>query len=343
MAVQELRVQVAGDEVRHVQDLLEIGDVRGHADDAEFGEGTLHALASTFAVAAPGGDLGEERVVVRRHFDAVVERAFDANARACRFAREDHAADRGQEAVKRVFRDDPAFDGPATVHQFVLFVWQLFARGHEDLVLHEVHAGRHLGYGVFDLEAGVHFEEVVAAIFSEEEFDRANVVVIGGTGEADSGAPEAAAKVRRDGYTGALFDDLLVAALDAALPFADGDDVAEAVRDDLDFDVAHVRKILLDINGRVTERDLGLLDSAGGGVRELIIAVHDTDATPAAASSSLHHHRIAYLAGDGDAFFDAVDLRTAGNHGQAGTNGDGARLDFIAKHVHGFGGGADEG
>ena len=65
VAVEEAGVDVAGDEVRQVEDLLQIGDVRRHADHAELGERTLHARAGAFAVAAPGRHLGEQRVVVR--------------------------------------------------------------------------------------------------------------------------------------------------------------------------------------------------------------------------------------------------------------------------------------
>ena len=42
------------------------------------------------------------------------------------------------------------------------------------LLLHEVEAGHHLRDGVFDLEPGVHFEEVEIAVAIEEELDGAH-------------------------------------------------------------------------------------------------------------------------------------------------------------------------
>ena len=55
-----------------------------------------------------------------------------------------------------------------------------------------------------------------------------------------------------------LFPDLLVAALQGAVAFAEMHGAALAVAQDLDFDVARLLEILLDIDVAIAEGGLGL-------------------------------------------------------------------------------------
>jgi len=74
--------------------------------------------------------------------------------------------------VERVFGIDPAFDRVAIEFQLVLRHRQRTPLGHADLFAHQINPGDCLGYGVFDLQAGVHFDEVELAVLPQE-FDRA--------------------------------------------------------------------------------------------------------------------------------------------------------------------------
>jgi hypothetical protein len=115
------------------------------------------------------------------------------------------------------------------------------AFGDEDLQVDEVEAGDELGDGMLDLEAGVHFEEVegfVPACAVDEELDGAGVDVAGGEREADGGLAHARRRASRDDGGGGFLDDLLVAALDAALALAEVEAVAVGVGEELDLDVA---------------------------------------------------------------------------------------------------------
>ena len=82
--IEEPRVDPALDEVVEVEYLLQVRDVRRHADHPELRQGALHPRSRTFAVPPPGGHLREQRVVIGRDFDPVVERALDADPRSGR-------------------------------------------------------------------------------------------------------------------------------------------------------------------------------------------------------------------------------------------------------------------
>ena len=49
--------------------------------------------------------------------------------------------------------------------QIALAEAQLFAGSNADLFLYQVDSGNHLGHRVFNLNAGVHFNEVELAVF----------------------------------------------------------------------------------------------------------------------------------------------------------------------------------
>ena len=112
-----------------------------------------------------------------------------------------------------------------------------FAGRHPQLLLDDVDAGDHLGHGVLHLDAGVHLHEVELALVER------------GTrwcprpGSRRAWQPVHAAGAHALAQLGVrrgrrrLLDDLLVAALDAALALAQVDDVAVPVAQHLHLDV----------------------------------------------------------------------------------------------------------
>jgi hypothetical protein len=54
------------------------------------------------------------------------------------------------------------------LHDVLLAVAQLHARGDADLLLHDVHAGDELGHRVLDLHARVHLDEVELVVLVQE-------------------------------------------------------------------------------------------------------------------------------------------------------------------------------
>ena len=102
-----------------------------------------------------------------------------------------------------------------------------------------------------------------------------------------------------DQRRGRFLDNLLVAALDGAIAFAQMDDVALVVAEDLEFDVMRVLDEFLDVNPRIAKRLFRF------GARRVIafdqrnVVVRHAHAASAAAGDGFDHDRIADALGDG--------------------------------------------
>ena len=110
---------------------------------------------------------------------------------------------------------------------------------------------------MFDLEAGVHLqeEELVA---EQHELNGAGTDIPNGPARLHCGTAHRLAQVGRHHRRRCLLDDLLVAALDRALPLEEVDDRAMGIAHDLHLNVAGTDQIALQEHGLVTERSGGL-------------------------------------------------------------------------------------
>ena len=145
----------------------------------------------------------------------------------------------GEEIVVRVLGVHAAFHGRAAPGDVLLPERQGRAGGDLDLQAHQVEPGHQFGHRVLHLQAGVHLEEVEAAVGIHQEFHRAGVVVARRARGADRGLPHLVAHfgMLRDQRRRALLDHLLMAALNRALALAQVHHVAVAVAQQLNFDV----------------------------------------------------------------------------------------------------------
>ena len=121
---------------------------------------------------------------------------------------------------------------------------------------------------MLDLEARVHLDEVELAVLVEE-FDRAGAGILQlahrlGADLADLGALRVVERGR-----GAFLQHLLVAALQRAVALAEMDGLALAVAEDLDFDMARLLEIFLEIDRVVAEGRLGFGARGGHGDAEI--------------------------------------------------------------------------
>jgi hypothetical protein len=89
-----------------------------------------------------------------------------------------------------------------------------------------------------------------------------------------------------------------VAPLQRAVALAEVDRVALAVAEHLELDVPRVAEVLLEIDGVVAERGLGLVARLAHQRLELLGPGADLHPAPAAARGGLDDHRIADLLGD---------------------------------------------
>ena len=137
---------------------------------------------------------------------------------------------------------------------------QAAAVGDRDLQLDQVEAGGLLGDRVLDLQPGVHLQEEEVAVIVGEELHRPRPGVGDRTRRQPGGLEQPAAHPRYalDQGRRCFFDDLLVAALDRALPLADRPHRAVRVGHHLHLDVVTGGQVTLAEHRGVAERGLGL-------------------------------------------------------------------------------------
>ena len=220
---------------------------------------------------------------------------------------------------------------------------QRFPCGDADHLFHQIDAGDQLGHRMFDLQAGVHFQEVEIARPVDDEFDGA------GAGIAHrfrQSAGLVAHRLARGGIKegrGRFFDDLLVAALDGAFAFVQIDAVAVLVGQHLNFDMARLRHEFLDEDAVIAKAGGGLVLGRLEAFARLVIMPGDAHALAAAARAGLDHHRIADLAGDGDGLFGIRDQAHMARHGgDTGGLRQFFRGDLVAHRLDRGAGRADE-
>ena len=335
MLVDEAGVQVALGKLLQAEHPGDEVDVRAHALDVVAVERLDQAAAGVLAGLAVTDELGQHGVVEHVDLAADVDAAVHPHARAAR--REvagDHAGG-GDEAAGRLLGADARLDGPAVETDGPLVKGQRLAAGDAQLPFHQVEPGDHLGDRVFHLQAGVHLQEVKILLRVHDELDRARIDVVGGARQVAGGLAHALAQFRTDRGRGRLLDHLLVAPLDGAFALAQVDDIAVAVGQHLDLDVARLLDVALDKDARVVEGLLRLLAAGGQGRLHVLGLADDAHALAAAACGRLEQDRVAHLLGDLQGLGLVPDgLDVAGNDRHAGILGQLLAGDLVAHDVH---------
>src|SRR5262249_61171326 len=99
----------------------------------------------------------DEHLMVERADRAARRQAMiDAHALPARGPPIDQRTALRQEAILRILRIEPRFNGVAAQHQLMLIERQLFARGYVQLPSDEIKTRDPLGDCVLDLKAGIH-------------------------------------------------------------------------------------------------------------------------------------------------------------------------------------------
>ena len=163
--------------------------------------------------------------------------------------------------------------------------------------MHQVDPGHQLGHRMLDLEAGVHLEEVEAAVGVEQELDGAGADVAHRRRRLHRRRSHGATQLGREHRRGRFLDHLLVAALERALALAERDHVAVLVAEHLDLDVARPHQELLDVHRVVAEARQRLRARGAKRRRQIRRRGHHPHALAAAAGGGLEHHRVAHRRG----------------------------------------------
>ena len=250
----------------------------------------------------------------------------------------------GAEVEFRILGVDPALNGVAPQLDVRLAEGEGIALGHLDLLGDQVQAGDHLCHGMLHLDAGVHLHEVEVAALVDQELDRPGADVVDRFGGQHGGIAHALTQISGQGRAGSFLQQLLVTALDRAVALAQVNDVAVAVGDDLELDVAGPLDEFLDVEAGVAEgsfrfalgRQEQLLEVTG-----LLDQSHAASATP---GGGLDHHWVADLGGEAGRLLDVGDQTvTAGHGGNAHPLHRLLGSGLVAHGPDGLWGGADEG
>ena len=349
--VDEARRIVRRPEARVVDQALEKDQIGRHAADAELTQRPIHAVDGLLGCRRPGGDLLEQRVIVRGDHGARVRgAAIETDAEAGRPAVSGDTPVIGHEVGLRILGGDAALDGMAIEPDVVLRRHargrraDLGALGQADLRLDDIDAGDLLGDRVLDLNPRVDLDEVEAALIHvHQELDRAGAEISDVTGETQRRLAQLASlgvvQVRRR----RPLDHLLVTALDRTVAFEEMDDVAVFIPEDLHLDVTGPADEPLEVDLVAAKRGLRLAPAGLDLPRQVGFALDLAHAPAAAAPTGLQHQRIADGSGE---FLDfgliIWQLSCRRHHRHTGFLGQPARRNLVPQRPHGLGRGPDE-
>src|ERR671920_1137235 len=216
--------------------VLEHGEVqregRLHPRDRELVEGPKTAAYGGLAVTGVHDELRQEGVVVRGYHVAGVEVRVDPDARPAGRIIDLDEPGLGQEVAAGVFGVDPELYRVPVGREGILRDLQTLARDHLQLFGNDVDAGDHLRHGMFDLEAGVHLDKVEFSVLVDELYGPGTFVTQGAD-QVGRGRHETVPYVLWQAWRRRFLDELLVAALDGAVPLGEGDHLTVRVGEDL--------------------------------------------------------------------------------------------------------------
>ena len=152
------------------------------------------------------------------------------------------------------------------------------------------------------MDAGVHFEEVEVSCIVHEELHRPSVLVLNGFGQFDGGFSHPFAEVVIEKGRGRFFEKFLVAALNRAVAFADVNNFAALVPEDLEFDVMRFFDIFLKIDIRVSEGFFCLHPCGEKTFHEADVVVGGSHSFAPATRDGLNHYWVADLFSGFDGF-----------------------------------------
>ena len=352
-------------EVRVLDDVLDELQVGRQPADAELAQRPVHPADGLLLRGAPGRDLDQQRIVVRRD-DRTTEggAAVQAYPEAGRTAVGRHPAIVGREAVFGIFGGDAALQrmaietdlllgrhARAQLQHPALGIDTVFALANAcafrdaDLRLHDVDARHLLGDGVLDLHARVDLDEVeLAGIGVHQELDRAGVGVVDRTGQLQRRVAQPRTLFIGQIRRGRALHHLLVASLHRAVALEQVHHVAVQVAQHLDLDVMRTAHQLLQVHLVIAEGRLRLAPRHRQLHAQVFRRLDGTHAATAAAPAGLQHQRVANGSRQLQAFFDIVGQRISGwHHRHPGCHGRLTRRHLVAQPGHHLGRGPDEG
>ena len=134
----------------------------------------------------------------------------------------------------------------------ILFEAQGFACSDAKLFFDYIYAGNHFGYGVFHLQARIHFDEIEFPILIQE-LEGTGTLIADVFACLDAARAEISALLGGDTGRGRFFEHFLMATLHRAVTLHQVYDIAVTVAQNLKFDVTRVFEKFLKINRVITK------------------------------------------------------------------------------------------
>src|SRR5687768_10251315 len=198
-----------------------------------------------------------------------MRRGIDADARPTADAEHADVSRRWYERL-RIFRVDAALDRVSVERDLSLPNRESLTCGDADLLFDDVDAGDELGDRMLDLETRVRLHEVEPRLIVHQEFERAGIRVLDRFRRVDNEIAELTPLLLRQRRRRRLFEQLLVTPLNRALTLPKVDDSTVMIAEHLNFDVARILEIFLDIHVGHTERRFGFALRGLDRVAELL-------------------------------------------------------------------------
>ena len=311
------------------------------ADTVEFEpvEGLGHGFNRGRPVGRPGTQLGDHRIIVRRHLAplhhaAVVAHHHGRGGFLLRWPVASEPTRRWQETAIGVLGIDAGLDRPTGQLNVVLSDSQRLAGCDTELLLDQIEPGHQFGHRVLDLKARVHLEEVEGFFGIDDELYRAGALIADRPGQCDRlgrhRRPRGGVEERRR----RLLDDFLMAPLDRAFALAEVNAIAVAVGQNLDLDVARIADEALDEQPIIAKRGGGLRPGAVKALAQFAVVMGNPHALAAATGRGLDHHRIADALGKPRGFLGRCGRLLAPHNGNAGLARNPFRPDLVAHGVN---------
>ncbi len=116
-------------------------------------------------------DLGDHRIIERRHPVSRIDISIYSHARATRKIESRNRARRRGKSVG-AFGVDATLDCVADNDYIVLTVSQRLSFSDPNLIPHDVRERNHLGHRMLNLNAGIHFHEIETIVLVEQKLER---------------------------------------------------------------------------------------------------------------------------------------------------------------------------
>ncbi len=188
-----------------------------------------------------------------------------------------------------------------------------FTAGDPELLTHQVHPVHQFGDGVFNLDSGIHFQEVKAVVVGQQELAGAGAAVAHGLCRRHRGQPHALAQIHSEGDRRGLLNQFLMSPLDRAFAFPQMQR-ALVIGQDLDFDVPRPLDELLQVHVSIAERLQGLRRGRLQGSLQRPGLPHHPHPLPSPTSHRLHHHGISDLLGQCSSAFRVLERHASTGH-----------------------------